>query len=101
MQISIGPVATIGNAEQVRISLLDAIASDSEIELDVSELSEVDLCFVQLVESARKYASERDKSLSLTASANPAVSTLLERGGFLSEADSDFLTFWFPGDHEQ
>lgn len=101
MQICIGEIATIGNVEQTRVSLLDAISDHSEIEIDIAEISEVDIGFVQLIEAARKHASDRSKSLSLAAPANPVVTALLERGGFLGAADADFLTFWFHGERDQ
>ena len=74
MQICFGQSATIGNAQQAWVDLLDGFAVGSEIELDV---------------------------LSLAAPANPVVTALLERAGFLSEPDADFLQFWFHGERPQ
>lgn len=101
MQICFGQSATIGNAQQAWVDLLDGFAVGSEIELDVAGLSEVDLGFVQLIEAARKHADERSKVLTLAAPANPVVTALLERGGFLSEPDTDFIEFWFHGERPQ
>lgn len=60
--------------------------------IDVHEATDVDLTFVQLIESARRSASKDGKRLAIAAPVPPALRDLLERGGFLSGGDS--APFW-------
>lgn len=101
MLISWNESAKIGNAHERRAELLDGFASDGEITLDIAELADADLTFLQLVEAARTYADRTGKAFRLTAPANAAVSALLRRAGFLTEPSSADLAFWFHGECPQ
>ncbi len=60
--------------------------------IDVRKVTDVDLTFVQLIESARRSASTDGKRLTLAAPLPPPLRDLLERGGFLSAGDG--ASFW-------
>ena len=65
--------------------------------IHVEDLTETDLTFIQLLESARGKASENDVGLSLNTPANGALLEVLRRGGFLDDETSDRAQFWLQG----
>lgn len=65
--------------------------------IDVSSLSEVDITFVQLIESARCAAAERGRMLRLRTPAQGALLQVLQRGGFLDPEDQERSDFWLQG----
>lgn len=101
MQLSLGEHVTLRNAEGLRLALLDAFSEQAEVVADASALAEVDLSFVQLMEAARTHAAGLDKRFGLTAAANPAVTALLQRGGFIARFGEADLDFWFHGGRPQ
>jgi anti-anti-sigma regulatory factor len=82
-------VRTITEAHQ---KLLSEFANTDALIIDAREVADVDLTFVQLIESARRSASKEGKRLAMAAPLPPALRDLLERGGFLSAGDS--ASFW-------
>jgi hypothetical protein len=92
---------TLRNIEALREALLDGFAQAGSIEVDASAVSEVDLSFVQLIETARTHAAHEDKSIHLTKPANSALAALLNRAGLLTESKADDIDFWFHGDLPQ
>lgn len=82
-------VRTITEAHQKLLS--ESVNADT-ILVDASKVTDVDLTFVQLIESARRSASKDGKRLTMAAPLPPVLRDLLERGGFLSAGDS--ASFW-------
>jgi anti-anti-sigma regulatory factor len=99
--LEISPSVTVRTAADFRQSLLDALEADDQIELDITELAEVDLSFVQLVHAAREQARRAGKHIHLLQPAGPALTALLDRAGFLTAPDSAELEFWFHGERPQ
>ncbi len=64
------------------------------LELDLAEVTDVDLTFVQLIESARRGATESGTTLRLAAPAGGLVLETLQRGGFLSDPPDARTLFW-------
>jgi len=67
------------------------------VTVDVQDLTETDLTFVQLLESARRKASENGGRLSLNTPAAGSLLEVLQRGGFLDDETSDRAKFWLQG----
>ncbi len=65
-----------------------------DLEVDLSGVTDVDLTFVQLLESARRSAAESGTALRLSAPASGFVLELLQRGGFLSDPPDERTLFW-------
>ena len=74
-----------------------AFAADPVVTLDISDVADVDLSFVQLVEAARRKATEPGHALTLDRPANAAVTALLHRAGFLTAPTPADIDFWFHG----
>lgn len=98
MVIALGESATMREIEGVRSTIIEAFQIQRELELDVSQIANADLSFLQVVESARKLASAQGKGLRLTAPATPFIAALLDRAGFLADGNSDIREFWLNGD---
>ncbi|MHA6718109.1 STAS domain-containing protein [Sphingomonas sp. RS6] len=99
--IETSPSVTVRTAADFRQSLLDAFESDDQIEIDMAELAEVDLSFIQLLHAAREQARRAGKTLQLRQPAGEALTALLDRAGFLTEPDQTTLDFWFHGERPQ
>jgi anti-anti-sigma regulatory factor len=93
MTIVINGEQTVRTVGDLRERLLEALAPGAATILDIEEVSEADLAFVQLVESARRHAAAVGADLGLTASAPASVREVLDRAGF---PDAD-CPFWNQG----
>jgi hypothetical protein len=85
---------TIRSVASFSDALRAAIAAGDSIVLDADPVAEVDLSFLQLVCAAR---AEPGKAIRLAAPANPAVTALLTRAGFLTDPTDADVAFWFHG----
>jgi ABC-type transporter Mla MlaB component len=88
-----GPL-TVRQVEDVATVLCLALEKNSSQVLDLSGASEVDLSFVQAVESARVSAERAGGRLTLTRPAGGALLSVLERGGFLDPDSPERKAFW-------
>jgi anti-anti-sigma regulatory factor len=64
------------------------------LEIDLAEVTDIDLTFVQMIESARRGAAETGTALRLAAPASGFVLETLQRGGFLSDPPDERTLFW-------
>lgn len=88
---------TVRNAGDFAGALLNAVQSGGDIDIDLSELAEVDLSFVQLVLAARTHLEGEGARLGLVQPAVPALAALLDRAGFLGDPQPADIDFWFHG----
>lgn len=84
---------TVRTVADFRAALDVALGSDGELTLDIGNLTDADLSFVQLVEAARR----TPRALRLAQPATGAVAALLDRAGFVADADPATIDFWFHG----
>ena len=92
--IEISASLTVRQVTQLGDQLRAAIASSSCLMLDISDVSDADLSFVQLVESARLLAERSGGRLRLTRPASGGLLSVLERGGFLNPTFPERTAFW-------
>jgi ABC-type transporter Mla MlaB component len=64
------------------------------LEVDLSGITDIDLTFVQLIESARQSAAKAGAAIRLSAPASGFVLETLRRGGFLSDPPDARTLFW-------
>jgi anti-anti-sigma regulatory factor len=93
-RLSIDAALVVKNAAILRQSILDAFEEDDTISLDLSDDQAVDLCGLQLIESARRQARAVGKTLVLERPVT-GFKPVLDAAGFLTEAASEDLQFWF------
>ncbi|WP_448663881.1 STAS domain-containing protein [Sphingomonas sp. CJ20] len=89
---------TVRAAAPFQRDLLAAFDAQPDVILDLSDVAEVDLSFVQTVHAARDHAARHGGQLRLAAPAQGAVRALLDRGGFTTDASPEDLDFWFHGE---
>lgn len=86
--------ANIRNIRDIHAALLDYASSSTRIELDLAACEDIDLSFLQLIESVRKSAASSGKPVTLSRPANDAVKTALKRAGFLDVLSPEDAQFW-------
>lgn len=97
MALAITDSADVRVIEGLRTAMLEEFQIHGHLELDVSQMGDADLSFLQLVVAARKMAAAEGKKVRLGAPATPPLVSLLERAGFLADADPDARQFWIEG----
>jgi hypothetical protein len=78
--------------------LLTAFADADSVHIAMSDPIRIDVCGVQLIESARKYAQGQGKNLSMKAPVSADVARLLETLGVTHPTAVDRRHFWL---HEE
>ena len=84
--IDIAGSADVRTITEFHQKLLQALQQNSAVRVKLDTAADVDLTFVQLVESARRFATAAGKDLALSAPAAAGVREILQRGGFLAAA---------------
>lgn len=88
---------TISNIGEAHEQLGALLREQGAIVIDIQDLTDTDLTFVQLLESARRKAGENGVGLSLNTPAAGSLLEVLRRGGFLDDETSDRAQFWLQG----
>ena len=88
---------TISNIGQAYDQLGAFLFEQEAVIIDIKDLTDTDLNFIQLLESARRKASEIGVGFSLNQPATGPLLEVLRRGGFLDDETSDRATFWLQG----
>jgi anti-anti-sigma regulatory factor len=74
--------------------LLSAFAAADAVRITLPVPVRMDVCGVQLIESARKFAESQDKHLSLAAPADADLARLLQTLGMTHPSAGDRRRFW-------
>lgn len=88
------PHLTIRSVSDVQPLLRSQIDESDEMTINASNLSEIDLSGIQLLEAARIYAGANGKSLRLASPADGTLLDVLNRAGWLSDISLDQKQFW-------
>jgi len=92
---------TVRSVTQFGEHLSASFGNAGEIVLDLASLAELDLSFVQIIQSARAHLAREGRTIRLSGPANGAVAALLDRAGFLTDVAPADVDFWFHGDLPQ
>jgi hypothetical protein len=95
MPLALGTSLTIGHAATLHRLLLDEFEARSSVVIDLPEDAQVDLSFIQLIESARLSAALQDKQFTTSAPASGRLRSILERAGFTTDMSAESRAFWF------
>ncbi len=88
-------VRSIGEAfDEISEAARRAAAAGIDLECDITEVSDIDLTFLQLIESARRSLRESGTAFRLSAPARDMVLETLQRAGFLSDPPDERTLFW-------
>jgi hypothetical protein len=92
--ISFPDVLSIRNVSELHTNISNVFRERNEIVFEIPVGAEVDLSFVQLVESARRQAKADGKSLTLSSPVGERVLKVLERSGLLEAFTAEDAKFW-------
>lgn len=92
--ISFPDVLGIRNISDMHTNILNVFREKNEIVFEIPVGAEVDLSFVQLVESARRQAKAEGKSITLSSPVGERVLKVLERSGLLEAFTAEDAKFW-------
>ncbi|SMC44608.1 STAS domain-containing protein [Rhizobium sp. RU36D] len=89
-----GPL-NVRSIHPVHAALKEGLETSQSLVVELSDATEADASFVQLMESARLYAEQRGKTLALSRPVGPALREVLTRAGFTDSLTPDRARFWF------
>ncbi|GAN79085.1 STAS domain-containing protein [Acidocella aminolytica] len=72
----------------------NAVGGGASVEIDLTDITDIDLTFVQLIESARRSAALSGTTIRLSEPAGGVVLETLNRGGFLNDPSDERTLFW-------
>jgi anti-anti-sigma regulatory factor len=93
--------AVMRGAADFRQQCIDVLAGEGAIYIDITDVTDADLSFVQTVCALRAAAADAGREVRLRSPAPAPVAALLERAGFLAAATPQDLDFWFHGETAQ
>ena len=92
--LAVSVALNIKNISDIHKVVLSSLSNNKETRLALDADAQVDLSFVQLMETARIFAEQQGKSLALASPAGGALLDVLRRGGFLDDLSPDAAKFW-------
>ncbi|WP_395336548.1 STAS domain-containing protein [Novosphingobium sp. BL-8H] len=99
--IAVPNSVTVRSAHAFKQAILAGYEAEQDTDLDLSELDEVDLAFVEIIYAARDQWARAGRELRLAHPAGGSVVALLERAGFLTDLTPQDTEFWFHGELPQ
>ncbi|WP_170975751.1 STAS domain-containing protein [Rhizobium sp. FY34] len=82
-------------------TLLQALSKNKSVSVDFDDDVQIDLSFLQLMESARIYANTAGRTISIAKPASGQLHDLLDRSGFLQTMSPKDARFWLhKGDNQ-
>ncbi len=76
-----GPVG-LRDVAAIRRTLLDAIETGAAVDIDATDVTDIDVSVIQLLISAKRSAMRRHVDLRISAPADGCLAQALSRGGF-------------------
>jgi len=92
--VRLSGAGNIRNISQYHDVLSEGLSAGTDMVLDLGDMEEADLAFIQLIVAARRSADARGLSLTLAHPAPEPILQTLERGGFIGPAPDDRRNFW-------
>lgn len=92
--IAISGLLTVGTVSAGRDALIAAFGRGDNVELEGLAQSPVDVAGLQLIQSARHYATQNGKGIRLSSPASGPLLEILRLGGVLEGLSTDDRRFW-------
>jgi anti-anti-sigma factor len=73
---------TISNSEKIQHSLIEAFKLSINISIEINEIENIDLSFIQLIYSLSKESKNFGKNINITSKLNEDMRLLIENAGF-------------------
>lgn len=90
--VTLSGVIDIRSVSEAFAQVRQAAGTGGDVAVDLAEVTDADLTFVQLIESARRSLAQSGRALHLCAAAPDRLLETLQRGGFLAAPADD--RFW-------
>ena len=84
----------IRSVSEIYIKFTDEFQGRDTIVISIPENADVDLSFIQLIESSRRQAKAEGKTFKLSAPVRGSVLKVLDRAGFIDSFDQEDSKFW-------
>jgi anti-anti-sigma regulatory factor len=101
IELHVASSAVMHNAADLRQQCIDALAEEGAIHIDIADVTDADLSFVQILCALRVSAADAGREVRLRTPVPAPVAALLERAGFLAAPTPQDLDFWFHGERAQ
>jgi anti-anti-sigma regulatory factor len=97
--VKLSGVIDIRSIDNSFVKIKKAAADGASIEIDLTDVADIDLTFLQLIESARRSAAQAGAEIRLSQPAEGIIRDTLKRGGFLNDPADERARFWLgqPG----
>ena len=73
---------TIYTVLEIKENFIEALGQYDHLDIQIRNVENIDLSFIQLIESLRKTAEEYEKEISISAELRNETRNLVENGGF-------------------
>ena len=93
IDIDVPPPLSIKAAADIKQLILTALRENTSVKLRLPKDAAADLSFIQLIESARLYAEQNNKQLSLIGPVAQQILDLLAAAGFGTETNEFWLGY--------
>jgi anti-anti-sigma regulatory factor len=92
--VKLSGVIDIRSIDNSFMKIKKAAADGASIEIDLTDVADIDLTFLQLIESARRSAALAGAEIRLSQPAEGIILDTLKRGGFLNDPADKRARFW-------
>jgi anti-anti-sigma regulatory factor len=92
--VKLSGVIDIRSIDNSFTKVKQAAADGASIEIDLTDVVDIDLTFLQLIESARRSAAQAGAEIRLSQPAEGIILDTLKRGGFLNDSADERARFW-------
>ncbi len=92
--VKLSGVIDIRSIDNSFLKIKQAADDGTPLEIDLADVADIDLTFLQLIESAQRSAAQAGVEIRLSQPAEGIILETLRRGGFLSEPADERTRFW-------
>jgi ABC-type transporter Mla MlaB component len=97
--VKLSGVIDIRSIDNSFMKIKQAAGDGASVEIDCADIVDIDLTFLQLIESARRSAAETGAKIRLSRPADGIILETLQRGGFLNDPADERSRFWLGQEH--
>jgi anti-anti-sigma regulatory factor len=91
------PSISVRTIAEFADGLTAALSEHPAVTVDLAGVTHPDLNLLQLIEAARRQATETGRDFALSAPATDALAAVLDRAGFTAGFSAEDRQFWYHG----
>jgi anti-anti-sigma regulatory factor len=92
--VTLSGVIDIRSIDNSFMKIKQAADEGHSLEINLADVTDIDLTFLQLIEAARRSAAQAGAGIRLSRPADGIVLETLRRGGFLNSPEDERTRFW-------